>query len=59
MIKLTYCIIKARLGGDLCQADVITHKGNLNLMIGHFCAVELIYYNWEMLVFLANGDRLC
>ena len=27
MIKFTFCIIKARLGGDFCQADVITHKG--------------------------------
>ena len=27
MIKFTFCIIKARLGGDFCQADVITHNG--------------------------------
>ena len=26
-IKFTFCIIKARLGGDFCQSDVITHKG--------------------------------
>ena len=27
MIKFRFCIIKARLGGDFCAADVITHKG--------------------------------
>ena len=32
MIKFTFFIIKARLVGDFCQADVITHKGYYNEM---------------------------
>ena len=27
MMKFTICITKATLGGDFCQADVITDKG--------------------------------
>ena len=48
MIKFAFYIIKARLGGDFCWTDVITHRAISNWTLCHTNQgiIVLVISNW-------------